>query len=419
MKKFVRRPRTLAVAAVLVAAVLGAVGATASHAESHTPVASHHSADAWAGTWATSPTAAGAGASKNGFENQSVRMIVHTSIGGHGVRIRLSDAFGLQPLQIGHATVALPKGTPSGIDPATVHELTFSGHQSVTIPRGGQVLSDPLRMNVPALHDLAVTIFLPAATGPATWHWTARETTFLADGDHATDADGGSFTPASGTSWFFLTGVDVLSSHAAGDVVVLGDSITDGNGSTIDGNKRWPDQLAARVAGRQVGVLNAGLAGARLSYDGADVGFPEVGPNALARLDRDVFGQTNVDTVIVQLGINDINATPFEDAPTVIDGLKQVATQLHQKGLRVVVTTLTPYENSSGWTADKDAAREQVNSYLRGTHDFDAVLDFDRVVRDPGHPSQLLPSLDSGDHIHPNDTGYGKLAASVPLGLLS
>ncbi|BCJ73149.1 SGNH hydrolase [Catellatospora sp. IY07-71] len=382
--------------------------------------------DAWVGSWSAAPTGAGAGLSGTGFADQTIRMIVHTSVGGSAARIRLSNTFGTGAVTIGHATLARPDAaTPALTDvlPASVAELTFNGAPGITIPKGGQVVSDPLPVAVPELSDLVVSIYLPVPTGPATWHWTARQAAYYGAGDTAAEPTGATLT-GTRNSWFFLTGVDVLSRRSPGAVAVLGDSITDGSQSTLNGNARWTDRLAARLlAGNsphsEVGVLNQGLAGNTVNHDGTEIGYAELGVNGLARLQRDVFSQTGVRTLVLVLGINDIQI--HGDAPDkIVGGLRQLIAQGRTAGLDVVVSTVTPFEGFSSWTPEKEQTRLAVNEWLR-THrgEFSGLVDFDELLRDPAAPSKLRAEWDSGDHIHPNDAGYQAMADFVPLWLIS
>jgi lysophospholipase L1-like esterase len=376
----------------------------------------------WVGSWTAAPTGAGAGVSGAGFTNQTIRMVVHTSVGGNQARIRLSNAFGTQSLNIGHATIGLPTGAGSAdVRSGSLRQLTFDGNTSVAIPRGGEVFSDPVAMAVPANHDVSVSIWLPVATGPATFHFISRENTWRGDGDHAGDTVGTALATKS-TSWYFLSGLDVRSDNARGSVVVLGDSISDGFMTTINGDHRWPDLLAGRLdrqpADEHVpGVLDQGIAGSMLSGDGIDIKLNELGVNALARLDRDVFAQTAAQTVILQLGINDIWIR--NDGPdAIITQMRQVAQRVHQHGMRIVVCTLSPWRGYTQWTATRERTRVQVDDYLRTSTDFDGLIDFDALLRDPEQPDRLRPQWDSGDHIHPNDAGNQAMADAVPLNLL-
>lgn len=418
MTKTVRR-RLLAAVTVVAAGAATLVGAAGNSqaGEVHRP----H----WVGTWATALTQASSGnaaGSLTGFTNESVRMTVRTSVAGNRVRVRLSNAFGTQAITVGHVTVGLPAAHASAdLQPGSIHDLTFDGAASTTMFKGADVLSDPVNMDLPALTELTVTVFFPVATGPTTYHNTAKETSYVYAGDQASNPSGAA-PEITRNSFYFLAGVDVVSRRAEGSVVVLGDSISDGNGSTQNANTRWPDFLAARLdapytRADDLGVLNEALAGNRITHDGSEVGFLTLGTSGLARLDTDVYGQTAVRSVIVELGVNDINFTT-DPADRVIAGLKQLAAQAHEKDLRIVVSTIGPFEGFTGapsWDPTKEAVRVQVNDYIRNQHDFDGVVDLDKVLRDPAAPTKVRADLDSGDHIHPNDAGAQAIANAVRL----
>lgn len=404
----------------------GASGDAGATAPTSTQPSGSSASREWVGTWATALTAASpfdTGRSLSGFEDESIRMIVQTSIGGDLVRIRLSNAHGDHALTIGHATVARP-ATPSApdLDPRTVRQLSFCGKRAVTVPPGGEVVSDPVLMFVQPLSQLAVTIYLPQATGPASWHWFARQTAFVYDGDHAADP-GGDGSTMTLEHFYFLAGVEVRGDHRDdGAVVVLGDSISDGPFLTLNANQRWPDFLAQRIArkrhgAREPGVLNLALSGNTAAHDGDEVGLPELGPSGLNRLGEHVFVQPGVRTVIVELGLNDI--FQHDDSPeAIVAGLRQIAVELHQRGLRVLLSTLVPATGDPSWTPVREATRQAVNQYVRTTRDADGVVDLDLAVRDPANPAQLNPAFDRGDHVHPNEQGNMAIAAIVPLSLL-
>jgi len=380
----------------------------------------------WVATWAMGPAGAGAGSSALGFTDQSVRMPVRVSVGGEAIRFRLNATFSTQNVTLGHATVAVPEtDTPelTDVEATSVRELTFNdGDASVLIPKGGQVLTDPLWMNVPARADLVITLYFPVATGPATWHLTARTQTFVGAGDHAADPAGTAFT-ITRTAFYFLTAIDVLSHRADGSVAIIGDSITDGTNSSLNGQARWPDRLAERLLARpgpkDPGILNLGMAGNAVTHDGSEINFPELGINGMARLHRDAFSQTGVETVIVFLGINDIQI--YNDpADRIIDGLRQLVAQIKERGLRVIICTLMPFEGFTSWTPEKEVTRLAVNDFIRDNRSlFHAVIDFDEAMKDPAAPSKLRAEWDSGDHIHPNDAGYQAMADSVRLSILN
>ena len=378
----------------------------------------------WVSTWGASPVAPLPTNTTNpGFTNQTVRLVVHTSLGGSEVRVRLSNTFGTESLVIGAAHVALRSmnaATVAGTDRA----LAFGGAGSVTIPPGALVVSDSVKLDAPALADLAVSLYLPGPTGQATWHAAALSTNYVSrTGDFTAAAD----FPVDHTvaSWFYLTDVEVRSSKDTSAIVTFGDSITDGTRSTPDTNHRWPNQLAERLAQHHIklSVVDEGIAGNRVLHD-------FVGPNALARFDRDVLTQPGVAFVTVLLGINDIGdisrvlanqpgqpsiAPQPVSAEQIISGHLQMIARAHQQGLKIVGCTLTPFEGAAYFTPEGETKREAVNKFIRTGGAYDGVLDFDAVVRDPGHPARFLPAYDSGDHLHPNDAGYKAMADAIDL----
>lgn len=367
----------------------------------------------WVGTWATAPSSAIPG-TENGYPNFSMRNIVHVSAGGREVRVRLSNAYGRTPTLFGQVTVARAAGpdTPLAV-PGTMRTLTFGGSQSITAPPGADVVSDGVALNVPADSDLLVSIFTPAPGGPVTHHQlTMQNSYFTRDGNQTANESAAPFRERT-TAWHYVSGVDVRSSTLRGSVVALGDSITDGANSTWGANLRWPDQLADRVNTR-MGVLNAGISGNRLLLDGTSAG-----PNALARLNRDVLTQSGVRTVIVFEGINDIQQTPHETDPQkIIAALKQIAARAHDRGLRVVGATITPFKGWYSYTEELEAVRQAVNAFIRTSADFDAVVDFDAVIRDPADPQRIKPDYDQGDHLHPGDKGFEAMAKAVDTATL-
>jgi len=303
--------------------------------------------------------------------------------------------------------------------------LTFSGTESVTMYKGSDVLSDPLEMAVAPDSDLTVTVYFPTPTGPSPFHFQARQRTYVYAGDHTTEASGAGQTNTF-TSSFMIAGVDVSNRRVDGSVVVIGDSISDGFANTIDAHHRWPDFLADRMLATpaksdDMGVLNQSLSGNRLTRDGieAPLGFNALGLSGLARLDSDVYGQTAVETVILELGVNDVLFS-VDSADRIIAGIKQFAAQAREKELRVLVCTLMPFEGfaSPPWTPEKEAIRQAVNTYIRGSQEFHGVVDIDAVMRDPAQPTKIRVEFDSGDHIHPNDAGAEAIAGAVPLNKL-
>lgn len=370
-------------------------------------------APGWVGTWAASPTAAVAG-TDNGYPNFSIRNIVHTSAGGREVRVRLSNAFGRTPVLFGQVTVAVAAGpdTPQAV-PGTMRTLTFGGDREVTVPPGADIVSDGVPLNVPRDGDLLVTTFTPTPSGPVTYHPLALQTSYLTrEGNKAADESAQSF-PERTTVWHYVSGVDVRSPGLHGSIVALGDSITDGGNSTPGANLRWPDQLADKIS-RHVGVLNAGISGNRLLLDGGNFGV-----NALARLDRDVLNQSGARTAIVFEGINDIQQTPHQTDPNkIISALKQIATRAHDRGLRVLGATITPFKGWRSYTPELEEVRQAVNRFIRSNRVFDGFIDFDAVIRDPADPQRIKPEYDAGDHLHPGDKGFTAMANAVPLHLL-
>jgi lysophospholipase L1-like esterase len=390
----------------------------------------------WTGTWSTAPTGAGTPpVPAVTFADQTLRQIVHTSIGGRSVRVRLSNEFGSRPLVIGAAHVARRASGPD-IAPGTDRRLTFGGRSAVTVPAGAPVLSDPVDLAVPAGSDLAVSLYLPQRTPASTVHGSAFQSSYVAGGN--VTASRRLAEPTLFTSWYFLTGVSVAGTPGSRAVVAFGDSITDGAYTTVDANRRWPDVLARRLraAGEHLGVLNEGIGGNRLLHDGntlpdgpaAGIG-PLFGPSALARFDRDVLAQPGARYVIVMLGINDIghptSISPPSEAVTVgqlVAGYRQLIARAHARGLAAYGATLTPFADTTiaGYYSEaNEAKRQAVNRWIRTSGEWDAVIDFDRAVRDPDRPLRMLPRYDSGDHLHPNDAGMAAMARAIPLRLFA
>jgi len=367
----------------------------------------------WVGTWASSPQAL----SQTSFDDQTLRLIVHTSLGGGALRIRLANTFGTGPLTLGPVDVAVdPQGGPA-VDQATVQQVTFFGSPTVTVAQGAVALSDAVGLPVRADEDLAVSIYVPSPSGPATGHADARQVSYVAPGDHASDPGGSAYTAMTG-SWYWLNGVDVTAApYVRGSLVAFGDSITDGYASTIGANRRWPDDLARRLQtgppGRQLGVLDEGIDGNEVLLFRSCCGTSEP---ALARLDRDVLAQTGVRGVLEMLGTNDIGADNAAAGP-LIAGLRQMVDQVHAAGLPIIGGTIPPDEGCifGCYSPEKEQVREAVNAWIRDSGVFDSVVDFDKALRDPADPHRLLPTYDSGDHLHPNDLGYQVMADTIDL----
>lgn len=383
----------------------------------------------WVGTWAAAvhqPDLLVPGLSNTGYKNQTLRQTVHTSLGGHRVRIRFS-AFGASALLIGSAHIALSAGGPAVV-PGSDRTLTFGGQESITIPPGAPVLSDPVELSFPALANLAVTIFVPGMTEPAAWHFEARQTTYISPAGDFTATEVMPFE-STAQAWFWLSGVDVMTSTEEGAIVAFGDSGTDGTHSTLDANQRWPDELARRLLlqrrSRKMGVLNAGLAGSRLLHDA-------LGPNGLARFDRDVLSQSGLSYVILFFGNADIGEGwpgglyPGDEvtADQIIQGYKQLIDRTHARGVKILGATLNPTKGFvvpgtafAFFSPLNEEKRQTVNNWIRTSGEYDGVIDFDEVLRDPNNRSRLLPLFDSGDHGHPTDDGYKAMADAIDLAL--
>jgi len=366
----------------------------------------------WSGTWAASPQAASVPLE---FSGQTIRQVVHASIGGTQVRVRLSNAYGASPLHIGAARVGL-RSTGALIAAGSNRVLTFSGSASTTIPVGALAVSDPVDLRVPDRADLAISLWIPGNQPAATEHKLGLQTTYVSpEGDFS----GADLLPTATTtaSYYYLAGVDVRSSVPSRAIVVLGDSITDGLHSSPDANRRWPNRLAERLGtgkgGNRVAVLNAGISGNRILHDKA-------GTNASARLDRDVLVQPGARYLIVLEGINDIGIPGGSAAEEIIAGHHQIIDRAHAMGLKVYGGTLTPFQAflpGIYYSAENEATRQVVNQWIRASKAYDAVIDFDRALRDPANPSAMRPAYDSGDHLHPNDAGYQAMADAVDLSL--
>ena len=354
------------------------------------------------------------------INNQTVRMLVHTSVGGHRVRVQLSNAFGTSALQLRAAHLAL-HDKDSAIVAGSDHALTFSGRASAVIPPGAEMLSDPLDFEVPALGDLVISLYIPVEASTPTIHLTGLRTTYISQpGDFAgapSIAD-----PTTRELWYWIAGVDVVAPAKSAAIVAFGDSITDGATSTPNTNSSWPSQLAVRLAANRstanVAVINEGISGNRLLNDGAGV-------SALARFDRDVLSQPGVKWLIVLEGINDIGigslpGAPPTEAPSADDLIaahKQMIERAHMHGIKVIGATLTPYVGAAYATDRGEVIREALNNWIRTSHAYDAVVDFDKAVQDPSNPKQILPAYNIRDHLHPNDAGYKAMAAAVALAI--
>jgi len=380
----------------------------------------------WVGTWATATVARapqpesadlGSAAARQptlNFKNQTLRQIVRTTVGGTQVRVVLSNTFGTTPLAVGGAMIAR-RETEAVIVMSSARTLTFNGHRQINIPAGAVMLSDPVELVIPTTSDLVIDLYLPDDTGSGTssltMHTVGLQTSFVSvSGNHV----GVETLPVMNTmqSWFFLASVEVMTQESDGVVVTFGDSITDGTRSTPDSNNRWPDRLAKRLIdhGINMSVLNTGIAANRILGEWRGV-------NALARFDRDVLTQSGVTHVVVLEGINDLRIDPSVTADDLIGGYRQLIARAHARGLQILGATLLPSEGNNRWTPELEMKRQAINQWIRDSGEFDGTIDFDAVVRDPNEPSKLLPEYDSGDHIHPSDTGYRAMGEMVNLEL--
>ncbi|MFE9306193.1 SGNH/GDSL hydrolase family protein [Streptomyces sp. NPDC006706] len=382
------------------------------------------SSGTWVATWATSPAAAEPGTAINGMAGRSVRNVVHTSVAGTSARITLSNLYGQAPLNVTHASIAVAGDATAAAATRTMRRLTFAGARSVVVPAGGQVTSDSVRIAVPRGGDVLVTTYSPTSSGPVTYHPHARQISYVAHGDRTEDVTGTPYTERTSV-WRYLTSLDVLSDEAEGTVVVLGDSITDGVTATVGADRRWTDVLSGRLwaaveDGRDVprySVVNEGISGNQVLADG--LGRPSDNPSGLSRFERDVLERTGAEVVVIDLGINDILRNPrLADPQRITGGLRTLVTRAHARGLKVVGATLMPFEGHRGYTPARDAVRQQVNAEIRSGQVFDAVVDFDRALRDPYAPRRLRGDYDSGDHLHPSDLGYREMAEVFELKLL-
>ncbi|MGW0770495.1 SGNH/GDSL hydrolase family protein [Streptomyces sp. NPDC002676] len=359
-------------------------------------------------TWAASADRVGHGSADQGY-----RLVVHTSVGGSGLRVHLSNAFGDRPLTLDSVYAGL-HGRGAALRPGSNRPLTFAGARMIIVPAGAAVWSDPLPGRIAAGTDLVVSFHTLAAAGPATGHGLALQTSYTSRGDRTAEDSGAHWTRTTG-SWWYLDAVTVRPPGAAvGAVAALGDSITDGEQSTAGLDRRWPDYLARRLrtSGAALqGVADEGISGNRLLADDA-------GPSALHRLARDVLAQPGVRTVLLFEGVNDIKAHNGVTAQQLIAGYEDIARRAHAVGKCVVVATVGPFKGWPEWDPAAEAVRREVNQFLRSSREFDAVTDFDRVLRSPYDDERLRPAFDSGDHLHPDDRGMRAMADAVDLGRL-
>lgn len=382
----------------------------------------------WIGTWMASPQPIWGSdfpfptKIPSSVEDQTFRQVAKISLGGSRVRLVFSNAHGDQPMRIGGASVGLA-GEDNAVETGTLRKITFGGKDDIVVPPGAPAISDPLHMTVEAHTRLAVSIYLPDETPLTTFHWDGRQTAWFGDGDLTQAED---FTETSTTDARVILSDVLVDTPNEGAVVVIGDSITDGNGATVDADTRWPDFLAKRLAPKRIAVLNAGISGGRLLQD-------KMGVNVAARLERDVFSQPNVTAAIVLIGINDISWPGTDFAPDqkrpaaeeMIAGYQQLIALAEANNVRLIGATLPPFEGALSGTPlgnyynpEKDALRQEINRWIRESGAFDAIVDFDALLRDPDHPAQINPSFDSGDQLHPGDAGNRAMAEAVDLDAL-
>jgi lysophospholipase L1-like esterase len=383
----------------------------------------------WVGVWGASPlpptlvAAPPFAPASPSFDNQTLRQVVRLNGAGSEIRLRLSNEYGSRPLEIGEVHVALSAGPGGAIVPGSDHVVTFAGAKSTLIPAESPMLSDPIAMEAKPLTSLAVSIYLPADTGPCTCHQLAVQTGFLSGrGDFA----GETAFPTASTFVYraFLSGVEARA--PAKTIVAFGDSLTDGAVSTPDGNHRWPDRLAERLNAQAPGkwaVVNEGISGNQLLADGA-------GQSALARFDRDVLSVPGVSHVIVLLGTNDLGvgygpARPGRPASTgrapsyedLRAGYRQLIARAHSRGVKIYAATIMPFEGASYWSPAGDTVRQTINDWMRTSKEWDGFIDFDAVWRDPAKPSQMKEGVGAIDHLHGTDAGYAALGDAIPLDL--
>ena len=387
--------------------------------------------DHWVGTWAASPMGAKNPGAKFGAQSgehdppvadgTTLREIVHISIGGPSVRVILTNEFGLDPLTISAAQIAISTGG-SNITASSATAITFGAKPSIIIPPGALIVSDPVALKVAPFSDLAVSLFIPdQPVNQLTIHPFADQTNYLVPGNAVSATSLDTATPF--FTWDFLKGVDVTADNKSASIVTFGDSITDGAHSTRDANARWPDVFARRLQANKktadLGVLNEGIGGNRILHD-------TTGPSALARFDRDVLAQTGVKYLVIMESINDIGhatdpAKPYDvvTAEDLIAGLSQLATRAHTHGIKVIGATLTPFVGAKYQSPAGEEMRQAINKWIRTTNQLDGVIDFDKVTTDSTHPGMFLPLDDSGDHLHPGDAGYKAMGESIDLNLFT
>jgi lysophospholipase L1-like esterase len=406
-------------ALVPISGATAASGQQGSHGQAGVPAASDHQGDSGVRVSAWSPSMTTGGPS---FGNQTIRMVMHSSIAGSDARITLSNRFSNSPLTVGAVDIAV-QGNGGAAVPGSSRTVTFGNASRVTIPAGAQLISDVIPISVGTGENLLVSLYLPITTGVSTWHSDAFDTTYIAPGDHTGDENAAGFTTTT-TSWYYLAGLDLVSHTARGTVVAFGDSITDGYHSSTGTYQRWPDDLARRLAAepgpQRLSMVDAGIGGNRVLTD-----VPNLwqGISALKRFSHDALGQPGVKDVVLLEGINDIgnnagpNNTPLT-AQDLIGGYKALIKKAHAAGVTIIGATMTPDEGNGYYSPAAEAIRQTVNKWIRTSGAFDGYIDFDLAMRSLTDPHALNPTYDSGDHIHPNDAGMQAMANAINLHLL-
>lgn len=378
----------------------------------------------WIGTWAASPMpSVGPFSSSIELENQTLRQVIYSSVGGEQIKVRISNVFGSKDLEVGAASIALQdKG--KGIISGSHRSLAFSGQTSIIVPAGAFVFSDPVNLTTDGLSNISISLYFPGATGPSTSHSEGLQTGYISTtGNYTQQGDFPVAVEVQNVS--FLTGVQVLSSNDTKLLVAFGDSITDGTTSTPNTNSRWPNFLARRIAAEapsmNLGILNHGIAGNRVLHD-------TIAQNALARFGRDVLSWPNLSHIVVMIGINDLGFPAIPNAPfgpdvhssdvsadELIAGYRQMIARAHAHGVKIIGATLTPFNGASYFSDAGEVKRQAINSWIRESGEYDAIIDFDQAIRNPNDPSRMQEALQSGDWLHPNDAGYEVMANTIEL----
>lgn len=368
----------------------------------------------WLGAWTANPHPPyDDGVSNEGFQDQTIRMIVQPHMDGDSLRLRLSNTFGSEALTFKEVHIADSESDAKVIE-ASNQQVTFNEESSVTIPAGESVESDAITYDVKNGENLAVSLYVPDNSGPTTWHSWSQQTSYIAPGNQTAETNGDSFDEEI-DAWFWLEAIDVQADASAqGAIVTFGDSITDVGHSTLNANNRWPDFLARRFnklpKSQQLSVMNGGISGNKILGDS-----PTGGISALERMEKDVLSQTGVTDIILLEGINDILNQSPASAEEIIDGMQQIIDRAHQHDLNIYGGTLTPFEGYGGYTTELETIREEVNDWIRTSDAFDGVIDFDQAIHDPENPHRMLPVYDAGDHLHPGDAGLEAMANVIDL----